>query len=150
MYQLNRNSRGFTLIETIVVLSISISLMVIGHASIIQWKESYETDAFFDVFKSDILYLQQRTMVSGDYYYMLIKPDEHIYEIRKGGYGALVRIRSIPENWEVRLQTLSMPLSFTIKGQVRQPGSFTILTGDESYKVIFPFGKGRSYVVSQS
>ncbi|WP_158633984.1 competence type IV pilus minor pilin ComGD [Radiobacillus deserti] len=151
MSLLSKNDEsGFTLLETLIVLGITSSLIVISSASLLHWKQSYEANQFFDVFKSDILFLQQIAMDSGDYYYLFIQPDENAYEIRKGGYGKVIRRRLFPKSWSVQLLTLSMPLSFTPHGQIRNPGSFLILTKEKTYKIVFPFGKGRGYVVTQS
>ncbi|MDL4841557.1 competence type IV pilus minor pilin ComGD [Aquibacillus rhizosphaerae] len=142
-----RQEQGFTLIETLIVLSIVSLFLVIGLS--FQSHSLYQNQAnqFFRLFQSDVLYLQQISMVSRDNAYLTILPNEHSYEIKTGGLGEVLVKREYPKNWLVDLNTLSAPISFTINGTIKKPGMFYVKTPTRKYSIYFPFGKGRSYII---
>ncbi|MRH43137.1 prepilin-type N-terminal cleavage/methylation domain-containing protein [Aquibacillus halophilus] len=142
-----KNAKGFTLLEVLVVLSASLLLLSIGsiiHTNILQ---NYQKEQFFRLFQSDLLHMQQITFIKREMLYLTIQPDQHNYIIRRAGTGKTIVKRDIPNNWHIQLVTLSMPISYTYSGTIKNPGMFTIKTDDSQYDVYFPFGKGRNYVV---
>ncbi|WP_112181301.1 competence type IV pilus minor pilin ComGD [Paraliobacillus zengyii] len=143
---MNKDS-GFTIIELLIVLSILSILLVIGTTFHIKTYQTYQFNRWYQIFESDIMFMQQQTIASMGSFYMLIKPSSHTYEIRNGGLGEIIIERPIPDTWEIKLDTLTMPLSFSTNGTVKQPGKFQIRTPSNSYDITFPFGKGRSYLV---
>lgn len=144
---LTKNEKGFTLIELLVVLSILTILLLIGNSLQIKTLEHNQMKQFYQSFQSDLLYMQQYTIVMKENIQLFIKPDSHYYEIRKRGTGKLLIRRTIPTNWNVKLNTLTMPLSFSLNGTIKNPGTLIVETKQQTYTIIFPFGKGRSYMI---
>ncbi|MDC3413402.1 prepilin-type N-terminal cleavage/methylation domain-containing protein [Aquibacillus sp. 3ASR75-11] len=143
------NEKGFTLLEVVVVLGITVMLLFIGIKIPLSVIDHQTTKQFFERFQSDMLRMQQETTLTSEYIRMTIYPDRHTYEIRKGGTGKLMIKREIPEGWEINLRTLSQPLSFLRNGNIQNPGTFSITTNDSTFLITFPFGKARSYIVKQ-
>lgn len=143
------NERGFTLLEVLFVLSITCMILLLGFSIQTHVLDEHQTKQFFNVFQSDVMLIQQRTMLYEENLSITIKPEKHQYEVRKGGTGKLLYLREIPESWEVRIRTLTQPMSFTSNGTIRHPGTLNIKTKTNNYNVIFPFGKGRGYIVEQ-
>ncbi|GGM31641.1 competence protein ComG [Paraliobacillus quinghaiensis] len=143
------NQKGFTLIEILIVLSTLSILLVIGASLQTNTYDTYQLNRWYQLFESDVLYMQQQTLLKRNNLYLIIKPDTKSYEIRQGGRGKVLVERQIPHNWEVKLYTLSMPLSFSIQGTIKEPGMFLIIIDDKEFAIYFPFGKGRSYIVER-
>lgn len=144
-----RKESGFTIVELLIVLSILSTLLVIGTTFHIKTYQNYQFNRWYQIFESDLLFMQQLSITSMGNVYMLIKPSSHTYEIKHGGLGEIVIKRPIPDAWEIKLHTLSMPLSFSNNGTVKLPGKVQIISGTTRYDITFPFGKGRSYLIEK-
>ncbi|WP_407268376.1 competence type IV pilus minor pilin ComGD [Radiobacillus sp. PE A8.2] len=140
------SQHGFTLIETLITLSITITLLSLGFSVQIHVLDEYKTKKFFEMFESDMLYLQQLSVTNQEYAYMTISPTKNSYTIKKGGFGTVLRNRKIPDDWNIILHTLSMPISFSYYGNIKKPGMFTLETKTKLYAIYCPLGKGRCYV----
>ncbi len=136
---------GFTFIEVMIVLGSMVALTAVGIALPVHMLEKQKTNDFFQLFDSDLIYLQQSAMLSSEKCALYIDAEHHEYTIRTGGTGEVILTRKIPENWRIELRTLKMPLSFNSKGTIKRPGTMIIHTGRSRYKVVFPLGKGRHY-----
>ncbi|WP_077621516.1 competence type IV pilus minor pilin ComGD [Sediminibacillus massiliensis] len=145
-----RKQEGFTLIEVLVVLSMSAIFMLFAVSISERLVEKYKTEQFLRTFQSDILYLQQLSMTNSKRFYTLdIQPASHSYTIRQGGLGKVIISRDIPANWTIELNSLKMPITFTYKGTLKNPGTMYLKTDSKTYRIVFPLGKGRSYIVEQ-
>ncbi|QTM99817.1 hypothetical protein ERJ70_11210 [Sediminibacillus dalangtanensis] len=136
---------GFTFIEVMVVLSCIVVLTAVGTTLPLHLFEKQETNDFFQLFDSDLIYLQQSAMLSSERNALYLDPEGHEYTIRTGGTARIILSRKIPKSWNIELRTLKMPLSFNSKGTIKQPGTMIIHTNKRRYKVVFPLGKGRHY-----
>ncbi|SDK55130.1 competence type IV pilus minor pilin ComGD [Sediminibacillus albus] len=145
----NWNKKGYTLVEVMLVLSITVSLIAIGFSLPRYFLHTFQTKQFFQQFNNDILYLQQLSLASKENIYLLIDPENQQYTIHQGGTGKVLIQRNIPDHCHIELRTLKMPISFTDKGSLRNPGTMIVDTGNNQYKVVFPLGKGRNYIVEQ-
>ncbi|MDC3415509.1 competence type IV pilus minor pilin ComGD [Aquibacillus salsiterrae] len=143
----NHKQAGFTMIELVIVLSIfSVMLSIFGlfqHQLI----GKYQTEHALSLLQDDILLLQKRSIVKNENIQMYIYPQTKTYEIKQGGLGKILITRQLPTDWEIQLNTLAMPIAFTTNGTIKNPGVMTIKAANKSYKLYFPFGKGRCYVV---
>ncbi len=143
------NERGFSLLEVIIVLGITLTILSIGTTIKVSIIDDYRTEQFLKVLQQDVLYMQQLTIVTNRNYHLTIEPDQHFYQIKQGGFGKVIVRREIPKHWTIKLNTLRMPIDFTVDGTIKQPGMFTIYTSNKSYNVYFPFGTGRSYFIEK-
>jgi competence protein ComGD len=143
------NNSGFTLIEMITVLSITVTLIFFGITFPLHVINQHKTEQFFEHFQSDLLLMQQETMLTGENIRMTILTDSSVYEIRKGGTGQLMIRRAIPSSWEINFRTLSQPITFMRNGNIKNPGTFSIATDTNTYVITFPFGKARAHIIEQ-
>lgn len=81
--------------------------------------------------------------------YLIIDSAKKQYSIRKNWSGSIVVQQNIPDHITIHLQTIKQPIYYTSNGTIKNPGTMMISAGNTNYKVIFPFGKGRSYIEKQ-
>lgn len=140
---------GFTFIEILLVLSAFLVISSIGFAVPVNLIQKQETTQFLNGFQQDILYLQEFNMYEEATAYLTIDPLNSSYSIRKSGSGKIILLRKVPKHVQVDLRTLKQPITYMKNGTIKNPGTMVIKTNTESYKIIFPFGKGRSYIEKQ-
>lgn len=143
---MTEKKNGFTLIELLIVLvawSILILLVIpFDHNFLDQQQE----EQFFKMFAYDVLYVQSISTTTKDYVRMNVQKEK--YFIRIGNTKDKVIERKVPKGWNIDYRTLSI-ISFDQSGRMNTPGSLLIYTNDTTYKITFPFGKGRFHVVEQ-
>ncbi len=140
---------GFTLLEMLLVITLFTTIMTITVPINERVKESIATRDFFETFESDMLFMQNLSITKQTPLKLNIFPHDHFYEIREGGLGKLLFKRHYSSTIHIVLGTFHMPFSFNVSGTPIQPGSFTIHIKNKTYKLTFPFGKGRYYVAEQ-
>lgn len=143
------NEDGFTLFELILALTIFMLMVTVIGSFHSQTFDNIQFQRWYKQFEKDTLYLQQSTMISRSNDYLMINPSQHSYEINSGALNDPTIKREFPTDWDVSLQSLRMPLTFTRNGTIRNPGMFRIHTNHHTYDIYFPFGKGRSYYVKR-
>jgi competence protein ComGD len=142
------NSRGFTLIETLVVLSI---VIVISSASIFQVNPSrkiLDHHLFLSQFQSDFYLAQQYAISHQQELTVVFDLQQKRYYIRvKFDSGFTIVERQFPA--KVSMKYGSQPLTFKIlpDGNLSQFGSLYIYINGKEYKLTFLLGKGRFYIV---
>jgi len=141
----NMDKNGFTLLEVMIVLAIWSVLLLLTTPIIFSQIDKQEEHRFFEVFQSDVLYIQSLAMVSKEEE-VRIKFYDQSYSILQGRNKTVAR--AIPSDWQVNTRILSS-ISFNEKGTIRQPGTIEIKTTRDTYHIIFPFGKGRCYIVKK-
>lgn len=144
---MSRKQAGFTLIELLIVLSALSIILVIGYQTYDKNTSEREFKLWYQQFELDLIYVQKQAMVTNEPYLILFSSSRNVYEITRRSYYPSDIIRSIPENWVVSMQTLNNPIRFSATGQIVNPGAMTITIDDDSYRIYFPFGKGRCYYV---
>ena len=135
------------MIELLIILAIISLILTITHQNYTNKTDHQAFDYWYQQFELDLLYLQKKTMVTGQFYKLHIYPEQNKYEIRHRTDNSNYFTREIPKNWVVNPNTLSEPISFTPDGQIIHPGTMRIRTNDAVYSISFPFGKSRSYCV---
>ena len=137
---------GFTLMETLVVLSVTITLMTIGATVQVHVMDEYRTEQFFKQFQMDVLYMQQHTTTTSELLYLNFNPTLRYYEVKTAGIGKSILKRPLPKNWIVDMQTMKA-ITFSANGTIKNPGVFRIHSQTSTFLINFPFGKGRCYIV---
>ncbi|RCW65382.1 competence type IV pilus minor pilin ComGD [Saliterribacillus persicus] len=140
-----KEQKGFTLIETLLVLSVLIIFLSIGGAFHYKTFDSYQYQTFYQLFEKDIIYLQQLSVTSNDSYALYFDLSNNSYQIKKSGIGTILLSREFPKAWTIRQNTLKLPLSFSKDGTIKNPGAIKVETTHNDYFITFPFGKGRCY-----
>jgi len=140
-FHINKES-AFTLIELLIVLLIVsiVSLFILPsmHQTMIRQKQKH----FFELYSSDIFYIQN-TKLYTDKYAEIIPLNTH-YNLNPSNEGIK---RMFPE--ELRKTNAQPDISFSRKGTIKQPYTYIYTSKDTKYSIIFPFGKGRSYLVEE-
>lgn len=143
------NEEGFTLIETLLVLSIFI---VIVSSTIIYFQPPFQTAnkrAFFTQLSSDLYYGQLYAIANQQTIRVSFNNERHdiiIYHNLK-----IVYKRLYDKNVDIKSGTLGKGaypyFKYLSDGNISEFGDINILIGKEKYKMVMQLGKGRYYFV---
>lgn len=141
------NNKGFTLIETLLVLLI---VAIISSTTFIYLKPQrffFENQLFLSQLQSDFYMAQQYAIAHQQEVTVLIDINQNRYYIRGKFDGVLLIERTFPPS--VSIQPSSLPLNFIFlsDGNVNHFGSLFIYIGEKVYKFTILLGKGRFYIV---
>lgn len=138
---MQQTEQGFTLIEVLFALSVLACILLLVPKYQTGQLEKTEQQQFLEMLDMDLLYLQSMSSLGAETRYHLTFHEDH-YKIIHGlkifihrNYPAHVTIPSGGRK-EIR---------FNGKGLIIQPRTILIEMGEESYRLVFPFGKGRFY-----
>lgn len=137
-------ANGFTLIEMLAVLSIYAILILLSAPIMVKTFEAQQEKQFLKTFEFDLLYAQNLSTQSKNN--IRINFDEDQYTILSDN--EVITSRMIPENWHINLRVIKN-IGFDENGRIKEPGTMSIKTRQSEYVVVFPFGKGRGYIVKQ-
>ncbi|MFD2446043.1 competence type IV pilus minor pilin ComGD [Bacillus sp. CGMCC 1.16607] len=139
--------KGFTLIETLIVLSI-VAIISLGSFVLIKpQKELIANHLFLTQFQSDLYVAQQYAIAHQIEVTVKIIPERNYYYIHER-YDA----KYIVERYYLPTITFgpgSLPFMFKFlpDGNVSHFGSLNFKIGSKSYKLTIQLGKGRFYIV---
>lgn len=142
MYKQQSNEKGFTMIETLISLSIvSVLLFIVVpvQTNLIQKKEE---EFFLEMLTYDLFHLQNSSY--GNWTGIHLEPHDYGYRI-DNSYQDFVARRLLPTGWEWDA-TLPRKFRFNENGTFINPRVLRIKTNDEVIRLVFPMGKGRFYV----
>jgi competence protein ComGD len=146
------NQSGFTLIESIIVLSI---FLLIASLSVYLIKPHYllfEKERFISLFKSDILFSQQYAISQQKRLFVHINLDENYYYVQDKETTERIIDREIPISVKVEQGTLGKrDIEFEIlpDGGTTKFGTFFFAVEQDRYRVVFQIGAGRFYVIKE-
>ena len=146
------NQSGFTLIESLIVLSV---FLLIASLSIYLIKPHYllfEKERFISIFTSDILFSQQYAISQQRKLFVYIDPIENDYYVLDTVTNKRIIDREIPASVEILQGTLGKrEIEFFIlpDGGTTKFGTFYFKVEQNQYKVVFQIGAGRFYVVKE-
>jgi competence protein ComGD len=146
---MTRNQKGFTLVESLLVLSIFMIISFITAFSLQPQQSVLEDEAFITQLRADLLYGQQFAIAHQEEVTIIILPSKHKYNLSIQGRFPPIIERSFSTN--ISLSEGSIPLSFSFlpNGNINKFGSFFIKTKENEYRMTFLIGKGRFYVTEQ-
>lgn len=140
-------SRGFTLVEVLINLSILSMLLILITPFAIDGIKYVEDQQFLNQLSHDILYIQSLAM--NDYKHnprIIIR--ENKYEIHSPLAKQTKTIRKIPNEGSMHSERMRT-ISFTINGTIQRAGTITLTLSSGTYSLIIPPGKGREHIVKQ-
>ncbi|WP_428909101.1 competence type IV pilus minor pilin ComGD [Niallia sp. Krafla_26] len=149
---MKNNQFGFTLIETLIVLSV---FLLIASLSLFFLKPHYdfiEKERFVSLFTSDILYAQQYAISTQKGLYVFIEPNQRMYYVEEKYSQNYVVKRELPASIKLERGSLGVrTINFEIlpDGGVTDFGTFFFIIGKKRYKVVFQIGAGRFYVTRE-
>lgn len=142
----NDGEKGFTLIESLLVLTIFSIIICISFLALKPHYAVMEKNYFFTQLKSDLLYAQNYSLTMQIPVTVNFFPSSHYYYINLGNEKISIE-RYYSENINVEPGTMPLYFRFNPKGNINQFGSFYVEIHGEKYRFTFLIGKGRFYVV---
>ena len=139
-----KQANGFTLIEMLAVLSIYAILILLSAPIMVKTFEAQQEKQFLKTFEFDLLYAQNLSTQSKNN--IRINFDEDQYTILSDN--EVITSRMIPENWHINLRVIKN-IGFDENGRIKEPGTMSIKRRQSEDVGVFPFGKGRGYIVKQ-
>lgn len=146
------NQSGFTLIESIIVLSI---FLLMASLSVFLLKPHYlffEKERFISIFKADILFSQQYAIAQQKRLIVYIPSNDQHFYVKEKGSDQFIIDREIPASIKIEQGSLgNRSINFEIlpDGGTSNFGTLFFTVGKERYKVTFQIGAGRFYVVKE-
>lgn len=143
---MSHNQKGFTLIESLLVLSI---FMIISSITVFSLKPQHtviEDAAFLTQLQADLLYAQQYAISHQHEVSVVIMPNQYIYYMYLRTELPPIVERNYSTNFYLNEGTIPLNFKFLHDGNVNKFGSFFIQTKNKNYQLTFLIGKGRFYV----
>lgn len=146
---LNRtDQKGFTLVESLLVLSIFIIISLVTAFSLKPENLGLEEKSFFAQLRADLLYGQQFAISHQSEVYVRFTESDGYSIIYRYDLPPLVD-RAYLNGMNAFEGTLPLAFKFLPDGNVSQFGSFEIKTCCKYYRFTVLIGKGRFYVIQE-
>ena len=146
---MKNNQKGFTLIESLLVLTI---FMIISSITAFSLKPQYfmiDDNVFLTQLQTDLLYAQQYAISHQSEVTIMFTEDQYKYSI----YNHFNLPPLVERNYSTKINvyggTLPLIFKFLSNGNVSKFGTFFIKTSDKTYRVTILIGKGRFYVLEE-
>jgi competence protein ComGD len=143
---MKNNQKGFTLIESLLVLSI---FMIISSITVFSLKPQHsvmEDTAFLTQLKADLYYAQQYAISHQDEVSIVFFPNQYRYSISLRPELPSIINRNYSTNIYINEGSIPLYFKFLKDGNVNKFGTFFIQTKNKKYVITFLIGKGRFYV----
>ncbi|KON87066.1 competence protein ComG [Sporosarcina globispora] len=144
-----KNQQGFTLIESLFVLSI---FLIIATITAVLLKPQFlylEKIMFFSQLKSDLLYAQNYAITHQTDVAIQIVPGEHRYTVKEKLAADPIISREYPGIIEIKQGTMPLYFQYGPGGITNKFGSFYVKADNEQYRITFLIGRGRFYVAKE-
>ncbi|WP_419956137.1 competence type IV pilus minor pilin ComGD [Neobacillus niacini] len=139
--------KGFTLIESLIVLSIFLIISSITAFNIKPQYYSTIDKAFISQLKADLYYGQQYAIAHQIEVKVIFYEHEHMYTIATGSKQLVERNHS--PMITVTQGSIQLVFKFNPNGNVDRFGTLFIRTQQNNYRFILLIGKGRFYVTEE-
>ncbi|WP_066365756.1 competence type IV pilus minor pilin ComGD [Neobacillus fumarioli] len=143
------NQRGFTLTESLIVLSIFMILTSITVFSLKPQRSVLEEAAFFTQLKADLYYAQTYAISHQHEVSVTIMPSEYKYYMYVNTSSPPIVERTYSANFYITEGSLPLTFRFMPDGNISKFGSIIIQSEKKKYLLTFLIGKGRFYVKEQ-
>lgn len=143
---MKNNQNGFTLIESLLVLSI---FMIISSITVFSLKPQHsvlEDEAFLTQLKADLYYSQQYAISHQHEVSVVILPTQYKYYMLLRTDLPPILMRKYSRNIYLAEGSIPLYFKFLNDGNVNQFGTFLIQTKNKTYQMTVLIGKGRFYV----
>ncbi|MED4530699.1 competence type IV pilus minor pilin ComGD [Metabacillus fastidiosus] len=136
-------NRGFTLLESLLVLMIVSIMSLVTIINIAPVYERKILHTFFEQFEKDVLYAQQHAITYQVSVYIVFPQDEHVYKIQLTESGNGTITRNIDENLTFQFHNIPPFLVYTPSGAIVKSGTMFIHYKNKKYRIVFYLGRGR-------
>lgn len=141
------NTKGFTLIESLIVLSIVAIISTVTLFLMKPYQLFFEKKLFLSQLQSDFYVAQQYAISHQRDITVTILPEQKYYYIRDRYDAPFVLERYYSSNVNIKPGSLTLSFKFLPNGNANQIGSFYIQIGEKYYRFTMQLGKGRFYIV---
>ncbi|WP_042458352.1 competence type IV pilus minor pilin ComGD [Neobacillus dielmonensis] len=141
--------KGFTLAESLIVLSIFMILSLFTIFSLQPQHSAVEDQAFITQLKADLLYAQTYAMSHQHEVSVVFMPDNYLYFIHTQNGQPPIVFREYSNDIYLTEGSITLYIKYSSDGNVNRFGTFFIRTSTRTYKVTILIGRGRFYVTQQ-
>ncbi|RFU61906.1 competence type IV pilus minor pilin ComGD [Bacillus sp. V59.32b] len=139
----NCKDGGFTLIETLVVLTIFLLIFSLASSLFPHFMKNQETGQFLRQLSDDIHYAQAYAISHQQFIEVVIGASGETYHISKGVRMGKLYERKIPKDLVFKQGSMNLRIAFAPNGNSTSAGTWFIDSPLHSYKITFNIGKGR-------
>lgn len=132
---------GFTLIEVLFTLFIVSIVSVLFIPNMLQVIERQQTKHFFEIFNSDILMIQNKSIGEERNIRIRLRTDHYLIMDER----ELIVQREYPKHLTY-IEGSNNIITFNNTGTMMNPRTFHFRERNKAYLVVFPLGKGRHYI----
>ncbi len=143
------NSKGFTLIETLIVFSVFCLLSFASVLLIGPSKDNLTREMFLSQLQSDLLFAQQYAISHQEKVNVVFTGTNNSYYIRTDPFNPKLLERQYADDIQIREDTMGLRFNYMVDGNINKFGSWHLQVGDEFYRLTFQIGKGRFYIVRE-
>lgn len=143
----NKDQKGFTLIEILIVISILVMITTIPTLRLSPSYQQKVIDQFFDQLTDDLLLSQQYALSHSDTVKVYFYSSSSSYRAILVESNTEIISRNYDENITINPNTLGSILVIRSNGNVNKAGTMQVIYGQEKYNVVFQLGRGRFYVI---
>jgi competence protein ComGD len=140
---------GFTLIESLLVLSVFIIISSITAFTLKPQYSTIDDEAFLSQLQTDLLYAQQYAISHQHEVTVIFMSDQNKYNIYMRSDLPNIIERNYSTNMTVYGGSLPLFFKFLPDGNVNKFGSFYIKSNKKNYRFTVLIGKGRFYVIEE-
>lgn len=141
----HKNEQGFTLLESLFVLSIFLLVMSLSIVLLRPHNQQLEEQLFFSQLKSDLLYAQQYALTNQKLVNVNFINSDHFYYVSKQN-GKMLLKREYSNKISVTEGSQKLSFRYHSNGNISSFGSIYIYLEDKKYQMTFQLGRGRFYV----
>jgi len=141
--KLECEKNGFTLIESILVLSIVSIMSFVLITNIVPIYNQKVIDTFLHQFEKDMMYAQQYALVNEQLTYIIFVPTENNYTIERNRVSAPLVKREYNDDITIQATNFSNRIGYNGNGSIQKGGTIYISYKAQTYKVVYYLGKGR-------
>ena len=146
---MKKNEQGFTLIESLLVLSIFLIISLITVFSVKPQYEMTTSETFLTHLQADLFYAQQYAISHQTEVTINFMADQHFYYIQETYKLPYFVERHYSENIQVSPGSLPLYFKFLPDGHASKFGSIYIKCGSKRFRVTVMLGMGRFYAVEE-
>ena len=147
MRKVYKDVRGFTLIESLLVLSIISILVALPFLKLSPVMEKKVMPHFFEQLSNDLLFAQQYAMSTKQSVNIIFFPENRLYYVHVPIENRYLLLREYNQHININTRQIGNTVRYNPAGNIVSPGSYGIsYKSKEHYSLIFQLGYGRFYV----
>ena len=144
---IGKHEQGFTLIESLLVLSLISMLVSLSFVKFSPLMEKKVMPHFFEQLSNDILFAQQYAISTKQSVNIFFFPDNKHYLVQVPGEDRILLKRFYNEHIHINTRHAGNVVRYNPVGNILNPSSYGVsYKSQENYSITFQIGFGRFYV----